>query len=474
MNESLLRNSFKHALNNLISDVTQSIDSGETDPYEKSRVEILHEHNTRIHFFDRLMTILGWSLGSKGNVAEEVRIKAETMRFMDYVGLKEDTKAPLIILEAKAWNKSFVSARNPEERATDDDLIAAAIRHILNDGSGNDSPVSNQWHAYLKQIMGYVRTMKVQYDHDTPCAVLSSGKWTVIFTKPVLTFVNGKVSTSNIKIFSLETYNNDADDLFDLLHRSVLSNDIPFPLRPSQIREYIEFDSITATFYGVHVHYEETGSMFFGPKPKILIYPLLILQRNDGVFAIISNLGKNSTLEYTKNNDTDLESLTVHIDSVISCIDELHHECEEELNNTLIIHPIEHFPGFPSTSPVNNSKIMVKSIRNVSNAWLVVTGTEKHYLRNSTVIKSCRFHSWAECHTEGCANGSSAISTRSTNPRVIFIDKEIHHCANQTVYDRRKKNCHILSIDERICCQTCNYFNLCWTQAEQEKLPCGK
>lgn len=43
-----------------------------------------------------------------------------------------------MIFEAKAWGVPFVSARNCEDRARDEDLIVMAIRHILNDKAGAD------------------------------------------------------------------------------------------------------------------------------------------------------------------------------------------------------------------------------------------------------------------------------------------------------------------------------------------------
>lgn len=154
---------------------------------------------------------------------------------------------------------------------------------------------------------------------------------------------------------------------------------------------------------------------------------------------------------------------------------ELHRICEKELDCKLTISPIKVFPGFTSESyRMGNQTLIAKRIKGYHDEWLLVTGIEKHYLRNVPLLEHCRFHSWADCLAEGCENGTSAINIRSTNPRIIFIDKQMHHCANQIVYDRKRKRCHILQIDEGICCQTCNYSSLCWSQEEQEKLPCGK
>lgn len=475
MNEQQLRNQFRGKLFKLVDDIIWSLKNEELNPYSKTCANAMHEHNTRILFFDRLLTILGWRLGTEGNVVEEARIKAETTRFMDYVGLKEETKAPLMIFEAKAWDKPFFSARNPEARATDDDLIAAAIRHILDDRLEDESPVSKQWNDYLRQIMGYVCTMKTKNAHNTPCAVLSSGQWTVVFTNPVVTFVDGRVSSSDIKILKLEKYKSDADVLFNLLHCSVLAKEIPFPLRPAQVRDYVDIDSISSAFYGVHVHYEETGSRLFKAKPQVLIYPVLILQRQDGIFAVVANKGEHYTLEYTLNSHADISDLTAHLEAVTTCFQELLSTCEDELGHKLTISSIEKFPGFTTTpSNMSNLPLIVKNIKNFHTEWLVVTGTENHYLRNIPLIETCRFHSWSECHSEDCANGDFAISIRSIDPKVIFTDRERHHCAHRVVYDRRNSRCHILQIDERVCCQTCHYLNLCFTSVEQEGLPCGK
>ena len=127
MNEQLLRNQLPGDLSTLIEDLKRFLEYAEINPYSKNNANTLHEYNTRIFFFDRLLEILGWRLGASGNVAEEAGIKADTTRFIDYVGLNQDTKAPLIIFEAKAWDVPFVSAHKFEEKTKGEDLIAATV-----------------------------------------------------------------------------------------------------------------------------------------------------------------------------------------------------------------------------------------------------------------------------------------------------------------------------------------------------------
>jgi hypothetical protein len=164
------------------------------DPYQGAGEQIVHEHDTRKFYFGRFLTLLGWSRGMGGNVAEEARIKAETTQFIDYVGVNDTSRAPVLILEAKAWDKSIVRAGVGRDRATERELIVEAILHSRGGGSRDMSPVIGNWHDYLEQVACYVRTYKANYDHEIPCAVLASGKWIVVFTCPVQTFIYGQVT----------------------------------------------------------------------------------------------------------------------------------------------------------------------------------------------------------------------------------------------------------------------------------------
>jgi hypothetical protein len=87
MNQAVDENDFRRGLEKLLRDIAAEMALDITGPYEEGSQQLLLEHGTRILFFDRFLTLLGWSLGLGGNVAEEARIKAETTRFLDYVGL---------------------------------------------------------------------------------------------------------------------------------------------------------------------------------------------------------------------------------------------------------------------------------------------------------------------------------------------------------------------------------------------------
>lgn len=68
------------------------------------------EHVTRRHLIDIFLIALGWNLDQQGHeILEEAQAKGETTLFLDYLGVNPDSRVPLLIVEAKAWGKSFVS-----------------------------------------------------------------------------------------------------------------------------------------------------------------------------------------------------------------------------------------------------------------------------------------------------------------------------------------------------------------------------
>ena len=62
------------------------------------------EHTVRIHFLDHLLKALGWKMEA---VVEEARVKQDTTLFLDYLGVHLQQRIPILIFEAKAWDKRW-------------------------------------------------------------------------------------------------------------------------------------------------------------------------------------------------------------------------------------------------------------------------------------------------------------------------------------------------------------------------------
>ena len=468
-------------MNNLMAGIKEELEAVRPNPIDGVGEQLIHEHDTRLIFFDRFLTLLGWNLGMGGNVAEEVRIKAETTRFLDYVGLNDQLRAPVLILEAKAWNKPMVRPGSNGTNATERQLIVEGIRHVHGSGSRSTSPVIGDWHDYLQQVAGYVHTCKTRYHHDLPCAVLASGQWMVVFTSPVRTFVNGEVTDEQFHIFQGNQIVDEARKIFRLLNKSQLAGIAPEHIRPAQLTNYLIAANTTAVYHAVLVRYESTGASPFNKMPRILVYPALLVLRNDGtIFTVIDSEQPNlMDLDTDVNGNT---SLSEHLTSVNDEAERLLESCSQELGIALTPSDLSNFPGFvEDTTDTRNEilplgrkmKAVVRPFMRVADEWIIATGSRTHYLLPRPEV-NCRFHAWNECRANGRQIGNSAVNTPSTEtPRSFFVDGHFYHCAHTIVDDRRSERCQIAPLDKRTCCSACGLQTVCWSHEETNQLPCG-
>ncbi|QEI05669.1 ATP-binding protein [Pigmentiphaga aceris] len=466
MNRLALQNLFKRDLDDLLNAVEWEL-TRLRDPFAHPDPDRRpHEHDTRLIFVDKLLDHLGWRRGAGGNVLEEARLQADTTKFMDYVGVVDISGSPLLLVEAKAWDKPAISARGDGQYASEAALLVVAIQHIRDGKSADTSPVIAEWDSYLRQVSGYVKTIKEQYFHDLPRAVIISGEWMVVFSAPVQTFLRAG-RPDDIAIFPRSQFKAQAEHIFELLHRSALTQDAPVPLRPAQLRQFLELSDVEGAFQGVHVHYERTGSKLFARRPRILIYPALFVARKDNaVFTVIDN-DTAVELDYRQDNGG-VETLSPHLDEIRARGAALIAACGTELGGVLSSAELSAFPGFRRG---DLSKAPVGGLTE-PDEWLVATGSGMHFLLEEPRVQGCRFHSWAECGADAAMQ--SAISVRSVTPPAFFVDSQRHHCAHQVVQDRRAERCLIQAIDSRTCCQACVFFERCWTQEERVALPCGR
>lgn len=468
VNHAALLNLFRQNLDDLLETIEHMLAKHNRDPYAEVDLKRRpHEHDTRQHFVDKLLEHLGWKLGTGGNVLEEVRLQGATTKFMDYVGIVDMANNPLLLVEAKAWDKPFVSARSGCKFSSEAELVAAAIQHVRDKKSEDTSPTTTEWHKYLHQVEGYVCILKQQYKHDLPRAMIVSGEWLVVFKRPTETFL-GTLDSDDIVCYRRQEFLAHADELFKFLHRSSLTQDAPIPLRPAQLRQFLELADVAGAFRGVHVYYDHKGSSaLFSARPRILIYAAVFVVRHDDVIYTIMHDDTPVNLDY-ECDDMVGESLAPHLQTIDTCSTVLLAACAHELGGPLPSPSLGAFPGFPSDTM---TRTPVGSLRE-ANHWFVATGNYSHFLLVEPRVTDCRFHIWAHCGAD--AIGQSAISVRSVEQRVFFIDSQHHHCANQVVQDRRTKKCLIAPIDSRICCQVCAFLDHCWTPAEKADLPCGQ
>ncbi len=143
-----------------------------------------------------------------------------------------------------------------------------------------------------------------------------------------------------------EAYLDEAALLFDQLSRANLGPNMPPAVRPGQIADYCPPNALLAVFRALHVRYEAIGSRLFARHPKILVYPALILLRDDGaIIPVVEDLHRD--LSYQTGPDSAPSDLAPHLAEISAASNDLVHRCEVALGQALPDFPIDQFPGFP-------------------------------------------------------------------------------------------------------------------------------
>ncbi|WP_084805760.1 hypothetical protein [Duganella sp. HH105] len=469
---------FEHGLSKLLTRFDRSLDNDAPGPYAGEDAGQPNEHTTRVHFLDEFAELLGWRLGLDGNMAEEARLRNDTVTRMDYLGVASESNTPVLLIEAKAWGKPFIT---PRARGTNTSyefatLIAQTIDHWRNGGDRMASPAVAEWHDYIEQVGGYICGLQDAYEHEIPRAVVTSGQWLVVFKRPVATFRNEPPSANDIEVFRKVDFVARARELYSLLSVTTLCAELPFRIRATQVLNYVTPGAIVDCFHALHLSYEASGSQLFSLRPRILIYPAIVLRRDDDALLTVIESAEPLELTYRRGIEDLNQALEPHLVEVASAAEALLRRVNEQLGRDVPTSSLDEFPGYPISAGTDGikRKSLVRRHPTALDHWVLITGKATHFLKAAPEI-ACRFHRWKECHAEGEAGDTGAVSMpRTGRPRSFFIDEQPHHCAHQGIQDRRETRCQIPLIDERICCKSCLFATVCWTSAQRPPLPCGR
>jgi hypothetical protein len=473
---------FKVALKQVLDDfdVRQSADA--IDPYAGVADPDPLEHTTRVLLLDGIITALGWQLAGGVEIVEEARVQAETTLYIDYLGVDPDKRTPLLIIEAKAWQKPFVSGRDRRIKGTPTELILRAIAYIRTGGDASGPPVTAEWLDWLQQVRGYVDTLREKHGHDVERVVITTGQWMVVFTDPVNTFCrDSPLVDTELMVLEKDDFVRQSDDIYDLLARKKLLNNVPNPIRATQLLAYLRSGDIQGVFHSLHVKHEETGFSFMTPEPRILVRPSIILLRNDGQQVIVHGQHRGFTLPHEK----DAGIFTDHLRQVEAEAENLLAAVSDVFGENLVPVNIAEFPGFrPRTRPSAVTALGSDDLGTPDPIYfsphltelgegVMAVGDVAHFLLEQPTVHPCLYHDWSDCRNQHAEAGDSAISSRSVKPRSFFISGEPHHCAHQAVHDLRDQRCKIDVIDKFLCCKACSFQDVCWPEGGVPPLPCG-
>ncbi|WP_455154042.1 hypothetical protein [Cupriavidus campinensis] len=436
------------------------------------------EHNVRKTFLNQLLTALGWTL--EQNVEEEARVKGDTTLFLDYLGVHLETRVPLLIFEAKAWDKPFVSeATAAGGRQRPETLIARALNHIKSEEEG-PAPVIGEWMAWLSKLRDYVRDLKNQSEHLVSRVAISSGQWLVIFTDPNAAFLeSADVDSATILAFPSEAFVRESDQIFGHISYGQLVAHVPSPLRTTQLRGFISANAVRRVFRALWTRWASSGSAgVLDTFPQILVYPAVVLERADGVFLHVSEsrFGRQFV-------PAEATALRDHLDAVRRGSNELLEAVFAELQMRFDVSDLADFRGFPALQlrgsnfglvpqPAHQRVQFIRPWPDRADEFLLVTGAASHFLLEEPTVDPCVGHNWGTCQQAGQQAGGRPIVSASVDPRSFFTSGERHHCAHRVIHDRRRGSCYVAAFETYLCCRACIFQQTCWP-TERGALPCG-
>lgn len=486
MNEAREQRYFKHALEKLIKGFVEAMKPSAAVPYLGASHGDPLEHTTRAEFIDNVLIALGWMLKkSGGEVIEEARIKDETTLFLDYLGVNPDTRAPQLIVEAKAWSKPMVAASDAAA-ATEDkstsftpvSLIAAAIEHCKAEGAIEASPVTAEWARWIAKLRDYVVGTHTNSGHTVSRAVLTSGRWMVVFTDPGNAFINpGDVNTAGIKIFLLENYVEQSTTIFDLLAYHKLVDRPPDYIAVSRVHAFLAAGAVKSVHRALWLRRQDGGA-HFRIHPQLYLYAAAVVQRVDGVVVTVLDDHSENAVPH------DMNEFAGHLAAVQAASDALLEAIKSELGELPEVSGVEAFPGFVLPPTIDTivsvvpprlgpKKALLKSYRPRADEFLLVTGVAAHFLLQEPTAAPCAGHDWTMCNALGSSKGPGAVLSRSVEPMSFFRSGENHHCAHRVLHDRREERCLVMPFEEFLCCRACVLQCVCWSEAELGGLPCG-
>jgi hypothetical protein len=317
-----------------------------------------------------------------------------------------------------------------------------------------------------------VKTVHDQSGHVVQRVAITSGRWWVLFKNPYETFIAaGAVSTANIRVLEGLEVIARSDEIFDHLAQQILIREPPFPIQPAQLSAYADRADIVRLYHALWVARRKDGA-HFDAFPQINLYPAIVVERRDGqLLAVIDRLRRRITVPHNYGE------LPVHIGAVEQGADALLQAVRAETGSALAPSPLTAFPGFPFTpgllAPSDAPARRFLKLSDMPDEFLLVTGTESHFLLPRPIVDSCAGHTWSECRDLRENQGDAAIVDRSYDPASFFTTLEPHHCAHRTIHHRRASRCHIAPFEEFLCCRACVFQAMCWTRAELARLPCG-
>jgi len=451
----------------------------------------LLERTSRRFLIDPLLAALGWDPGDPAKAIEEARTKGlgENWLFFDYLGLRPQDRAPVVVFEAKRYDlelprKQYKSAPNATEMPV---LIADAINALR---VGDKSiPVVSEWAGYLRDMRDYIASFDDFGRVALKRAMISSGRWIIVFNQPSKTFLGPQPAEAN-NIHCFVDFTDMMDrraQLFSLLARDRIVDTLPLVLSVPDALHLLMPADITAYFKGTLIATSGDAGARRVKHPHRTAYPALIVRSGTRLFGIVDFDKK--TVEPDDDN-----KIPQFLNDIAAAQTALETSLANLMACAFVPADLTQFEGFPV--PSTHSNPLRKAVAPVAgssaeriekqeackafvthsddpdavNEFLVATGTSSFHKEHLQRGPDCAFHDFKSARKEQVSEKAAIDDYRVDG---FTRDGQLNHCAHRNLLALRASRCRIKSTETHLCCRACIYEQECWSDpADNGRRPC--
>ena len=403
---------------------------------------------------------------------------------------------PLMIVEAKTPASDLPKLRpsgDEFERKLSDShasVIAAGLE---------GAELMLDWNEWLSDLRAYVRDIWQESKTVPARAILTNGRWLIVFTDPDNCFLHfderdHRIDETSILVFQYggrvdaDEFNERCKDIFNLLEYGHVLGDAPV-IKPVQLRAYIRSKTVERAMHGLWIrHSEDEDRRSSPPAPKIRVQPVVFLRLGRGAWLRVET-GRDNLLEVPA--DTDYKSLRKHLRTVRKEALKLLRSIEHSLGSAIAVDELGNHYRDPASFKALRGVRRLAS-RGSTREYLLITGKNTHFLKPpERIVTNCRHHDWSNSNKQGCAATDGPIMLRSATERSFFKSTERHHCTHSDVATIKRnpvsslgpgrprsdspngRFCEIWNFEQHLCCRTCAFDDAC-AQERVFTLPCKK
>lgn len=445
------------------------------------------ERPTRRFLIDEMLRALDWNPDEPHQVAEEARSWSSSGErlYFDYLGITREN-APVLLFEAKGFD--VPEPRRPRGDPILADKMPSEIARAINDvrAAKKKTPLIATWTEILQDLHGYIASLDELGAKTLKRAVITAGRWVIVFTDPVATFRTGKAAEGEHINCFLDFSNQlqGADELYRLLHRTMLVDTLPLTLDVNEALRMIREDQIGDCFRAVLVTTASVGGSR-QPVPFRVVYPALLVASRGRWYAIVDYPDNYATEPRSDDTDDRFEAFLADLEKRGSALERA---LGRIYGRALTPLPLSSFPGFTAKTaatsiffpPTEGSTeahrkrddrpklVVTGSGEHKGNEHIVVTGLERFYKAHTDGGLECGFHYWKKARTEG----GGVLAFRDRYEASSFtVDGQQRHCAHGHLVSIRSDRCHLRALESQLCCQACIFHQDCW-KTDAKMLPC--